>query len=119
AREGGLGVIHRNMLPEEQALEVDKVKRSEHGVITNPFFLHPDNIVQDALDLMARYRISGVPITEGTKLVGILTNRDIRFVTDYQQPIANVMTKENLITAPVGTTLEEAKAILGKYKIEK
>lgn len=119
AREGGLGVIHRNMLPEEQALEVDKVKRSEHGVITNPFFLRPDNIIQDALDLMARYRISGVPITEGKKLVGIITNRDLRFVTDYQQPIANVMTKENLITAPVGTTQEEAKEILGKYKIEK
>jgi len=119
AREGGLGVIHRNMLPEEQALEVDKVKRSEHGVITNPFSLRPDNIIQDALDLMARYRISGVPITEGEKLVGIITNRDLRFVTDYRQSIASVMTKDNLITAPVGTTQEEAKALLGKYKIEK
>lgn len=119
AREGGLGVIHRNMSPEEQALEVDKVKRSEHGVITNPIFLHPDNLIQEALDLMARYRISGVPIVEGEKLVGIITNRDLRFVTDFQQPIKDVMTKENLITAPVGTTQEEAKAILQRYKIEK
>lgn len=119
AREGGMGVIHRNMSPEEQALEVDIVKRSEHGVITNPISLHPDNLIQEALDLMARYRISGIPIVEGKKLVGIITNRDIRFVTDYQQPIKEVMTKENLITAPVGTTLEEAKAILQRHKIEK
>ncbi|NLZ43436.1 MAG: IMP dehydrogenase [Clostridia bacterium] len=119
AREGGLGVIHRNMPPEEQALQVDIVKRSEHGVITNPISLHPDNLIQDALDLMARYRISGIPIVEGKKLVGIITNRDLRFVTDYQQPIKDVMTKENLITAPVGTTLEGAKAILQRYKIEK
>ncbi len=119
AREGGLGVIHRNMSPEEQALEVDIVKRSEHGVITNPISLHPDNLIQEALDLMARYRISGIPIVEGKKLVGIITNRDLRFVTDFQQVIKDVMTKENLITAPVGTTLEEAKAILQRYKIEK
>ncbi|HHU82651.1 MAG TPA: IMP dehydrogenase [Firmicutes bacterium] len=119
AREGGLGVIHRNMSPEEQALEVDIVKRSEHGVITNPISLHPDNLIQEALDLMARYRISGIPIVEGEKLVGIITNRDLRFVTDFQQLIKDVMTKENLITAPVGTTLEEAKAILQRYKIEK
>ena len=119
AREGGLGVIHRNMPPEEQALQVDIVKRSEHGVITNPISLHPDNRIQEALDLMARYRISGIPIVEGKKLVGIITNRDLRFVTDYQQPIKDVMTKENLITAPVGTTLEGAKAILQRYKIEK
>ena len=119
AREGGMGVIHRNMPPEEQALEVDIVKRSEHGVITNPISLHPDNLIQEALDLMARYRISGIPIVEGKKLVGIITNRDLRFVTDFQQLIKDVMTKENLITAPVGTTLEEAKAILQRYKIEK
>lgn len=119
AREGGLGVIHRNMPPEEQALQVDIVKRSEHGVITNPISLHPDNRIQEALDLMARYRISGIPIVEGKKLVGIITNRDLRFVTDYQQPIKDVMTKENLITAPVGTTLEGAKAILQRHKIEK
>ncbi|NLY89695.1 MAG: IMP dehydrogenase [Firmicutes bacterium] len=119
AREGGLGVIHRNMSPEEQALEVDIVKRSELGVITNPISLHPDNLIQEALDLMARYRISGIPIVEGKKLVGIITNRDLRFVTDFQQVIKDVMTKENLITAPVGTTLEEAKAILQRYKIEK
>lgn len=119
AREGGLGIIHKNLTIEEQALQVDKVKRSEHGVITDPFFLAPDNLVSDALELMKRYKISGVPITEGEKLVGILTNRDLRFETDFSRPIKEVMTKDNLITAPVGTTLSEAQKILGKHRIEK
>ncbi|KUO66806.1 MAG: IMP dehydrogenase [Gracilibacter sp. BRH_c7a] len=119
AREGGIGIIHKNMTIEEQALEVDKVKRSEHGVITNPIYLSPDNKIQDALDIMARYRISGVPITVDDKLIGIVTNRDLRFVTETHQPIEEVMTKEKLITAPVGTTLEKAKEILIKHKIEK
>lgn len=119
AREGGIGVIHRNMSVERQALEVDKVKRSEHGVIVDPIFLSPDNLVREAMALMERYRISGVPITENGRLVGIITNRDIRFEVNYDQPIANVMTKENLITAPVGTTLEQAKEIMRQYKIEK
>ncbi|MGE5528888.1 MAG: IMP dehydrogenase [Patescibacteria group bacterium] len=119
AREGGLGVIHKNMTPAEQALEVDKVKRSEHGVITDPIFLSPRHTIADALQLMERYRISGVPITEGGRLVGILTNRDLRFETEYQRPISEVMTKENLVTAPVGTTHEQAKAILQRHKIEK
>ncbi|MDI6631641.1 MAG: IMP dehydrogenase [Thermoanaerobacteraceae bacterium] len=119
AREGGIGVIHKNMTTERQALEVDRVKRSEHGVITDPIFLAPENSVREAMTLMERYRISGVPITENGKLVGIITNRDIRFETDFDQPIANVMTRENLITAPVGTTIEKAKEILRRYKIEK
>ena len=119
AREGGIGVIHKNMTIEEQALEVDKVKRSEHGVITNPIFLGPKNKIQDALEIMARYRISGVPITVEDKLVGIVTNRDLRFVTETDKPIEEVMTKDKLITAPVGTTLEKAKEILIKHKIEK
>ena len=119
AREGGLGIIHKNMSIEEQALQVDKVKRSEHGVITDPFFLAPDNLVKDALALMEKYRISGVPITEGGKLVGILTNRDLRFESNYEQPISNIMTKEGLVTAPVGTSLEQAQQILGKHRIEK
>ncbi|HOB11770.1 MAG TPA: IMP dehydrogenase [Syntrophomonadaceae bacterium] len=119
AREGGIGVIHKNMSIEEQAKMVDRVKRSEHGVITDPFYLSPDNTIQDALDIMEHYRISGVPITEGMKLVGIITNRDIRFETDFSQPIANVMTSENLVTAPVGTTMEQAKEILRRHKIEK
>ena len=119
AREGGLGIIHKNMSIEEQAAQVDKVKRSEHGVITDPFFLSPDHLIQDAENLMARYRISGVPITRDGKLVGILTNRDLRFETDYSKPIREVMTSENLITAPVGTSLEQAKEILAKHRIEK
>ena len=119
AREGGLGIIHKNMTIEEQASQVDKVKRSEHGVITDPFFLSPDNLIQDAEDLMSRYRISGVPITRNGKLVGILTNRDLRFETDYSRKIGEVMTSENLITAPEGTTLEEAKKILAANRIEK
>jgi IMP dehydrogenase len=119
AREGGMGIIHKNMSIEAQAEQIDRVKRSEHGVITDPFFLSPNHSVAEANALMGKYKISGVPITEGTKLVGILTNRDLRFETDYSQPIANVMTKENLITGPVGTTLQDAQKILGKYRIEK
>ena len=119
AREGGLGIIHKNLSIDEQATQVDKVKRSEHGVITDPFFLSPSHSVAEANALMGKYKISGVPITEGTKLVGILTNRDLRFETNYNQPIANVMTKDNLITGPVGTTLEQAQKILGKHRIEK
>lgn len=120
AREGGIGVIHKNMTVEEQASEVDKVKRSESGIIVDPVFLSPQHLVSDALAIMAKYRISGVPITdvEG-KLVGILTNRDLRFEENYAQPIENIMTKENLVTAPVNTTLEEAKRILGQHRIEK
>lgn len=119
AREGGIGIIHKNMTIEEQALEVDKVKRSEHGVITDPIFLHPEDKVQDALNLMARYRISGIPITVGMKFVGILTNRDLRFEKNYERKIIEVMTKNNLVTAPVGTTLEEAKELLSQHRIEK
>ncbi len=119
AREGGLGIIHKNMSIADQAAQVDKVKRSEHGVITDPFFLSPKHLIQDAENLMARYKISGVPICEDGKLVGILTNRDLRFVTDYNRPIHEFMTSENLITAPVGTSLEEAKMILAKHRIEK
>ena len=119
AREGGIGIIHKNMSIEEQASQVDKVKRSEHGVITDPFFLAPENSVREAVALMERYKISGVPITKNGKLVGILTNRDLRFESNYDQPIDNVMTKENLVTAPVGTSLEEAQKILGKHRIEK
>ena len=120
AREGGLGLIHKNMSIDEQASQVDKVKRSEHGVITDPFSLHPENMVTEALELMARYKISGVPIVDDTdRLVGILTNRDLRFETNFNQPINNVMTKENLVTAPVGTTLKQAQEILGKHRIEK
>ena len=119
AREGGLGIIHKNMSIEAQGREVDRVKRSEHGVITDPFFLEPENKVTDALALMQKYKISGVPITKNGKLVGILTNRDLRFETDFEQPIDNVMTKENLVTAPVGTSLSEAQKILGKHRIEK
>ena len=120
AREGGFGVIHKNLGIEEQAGEVDKVKRSDSGIIVDPIYLHPNDSVQDALDLMARYRISGVPIVNGEgRLVGILTNRDLVFEENFDQPIENVMTKENLVTAPVGTTLEEAKRILHKHRIEK
>ena len=119
AREGGLGVIHKNMSVAEQAMQVDKVKRSENGVINDPFFLGPDDLTSDALKLMERYRISGVPITKDGKLVGILTNRDLRFVTEFDVPVTTYMTSQNLITAPVGTTLEEAKQILAKHKVEK
>ena len=119
ARQGGIGIIHKNMSIEEQAEHVDRVKRSENGVIVDPFFLSPDHTISDALALMARYKISGVPVTVNGKLVGLLTNRDLRFVTDYSLKIRDLMTSENLITAPVGTTLEEAKVILCKHKIEK
>lgn len=119
AREGGLGIIHRNMSVDEQAQEVDRVKRSEHGVIIDPFYLSPDKTVEDALNLMARYHISGVPVVSEGRLVGIITNRDIRFEEDYTKLIADVMTKEGLITASVGTSLEEAKKIMARYKIEK
>ncbi|MBM4765447.1 IMP dehydrogenase [Bacillus sp. B15-48] len=122
ARQGGLGIIHKNMTIEQQAEQVDKVKRSESGVITDPFFLSPEHQVFDAEHLMGKYRISGVPIVNNEqeqKLVGILTNRDLRFIQDYSILISDVMTKENLVTAPVGTTLEEAEKLLQRYKIEK
>ncbi len=119
AREGGIGVIHKNMPIDVQADEVDKVKRSENGVILNPFYLAPENTVQEADNLMAKFKISGVPICRDGKLVGILTNRDLRFLTDYNIPISEVMTKENLITAPVGTDLDEAREILKRSKVEK
>jgi len=120
SREGGIGIIHKNMTIDKQADEIDKVKRSQNGVIVNPFFLSPDNIVADADELMGKYRISGVPIVEADgKLCGIITNRDMRFITDFSMRIGDVMTKENLVTAPVGTSLEEAQEILRKYKIEK
>ncbi|MFP4697547.1 MAG: IMP dehydrogenase [Eubacteriales bacterium] len=119
ARQGGIGIIHKNMSIEKQADEVDKVKRSESGVITDPFYLSPDHNLYEANELMAKYRISGVPITVGKKLVGILTNRDLRFETDYDKKIKEVMTSENLITAAEGTTLDEAKEIMGKHRIEK
>ena len=119
AREGGMGVIHKNMSIEEQAHEVDKVKRSEHGIIVDPIYLSPQNSLSDAEELMRKYAISGVPITVDGKLVGIITNRDMRFENELSKPIGEVMTKENLVTAPVGTSLEEAKAILRRHRIEK
>src|SRR5437868_12455838 len=119
AQQGGLGLIHRNLSIEQQAGEVDKVKRSESGMIVDPITMSPDEKIQDALDVMRRYRISGVPITKNKKLVGILTNRDLRFETRFDIPISKVMTKENLITVPVGTTLEEAEKILHKHRVEK
>ena len=121
AREGGVGIIHKNMTIERQADQVDRVKRSENGVIVNPFFLSPDNLVKEADEIMGRFKISGVPICQDGVLVGIITNRDMRFMEgdDFEQPIKNVMTKENLVTAPVGTTLKEAQGILRKHRIEK
>ena len=119
AREGGIGVIHKNMPIEQQVDHVDRVKRSENGVIVDPFFLSPDHRVSDADELMGKYKISGVPIVRDGKLVGILTNRDMRFMSDFSQRIEEVMTKENLITAPVGTTLEQAQEILRQHRIEK
>ena len=119
AREGGIGVVHKNMSIEKQADEVDKVKRSENGVIANPFFLSPEHYAYDAEALMAKFKISGVPICEDGKLVGIITNRDMRFITDLNVKIKKVMTSKNLVTAQVGTTLQEAQVILSKYKIEK
>lgn len=120
AREGGIGIIHKNMTIQEQAAEVDKVKRSENGVITNPFFLSPQHTLSDAEELMSKYKISGVPICDSNGvLVGILTNRDLKFETNYDRLINEVMTSENLVTAPVGTTLKDAEEILRKNKIEK
>ena len=120
ARQGGIGMIHKNMSIEQQAEEVDKVKRSENGVITDPFYLSPYHTLQDANELMAKFRISGVPITDNDgKLVGIITNRDLKFETDFSKKISESMTSENLITAKEGITLEEAKSILAKARKEK
>ncbi|MGM0414584.1 MAG: IMP dehydrogenase [Bacillota bacterium] len=120
AREGGLGIVHKNMSPEDQAAEIDRVKRSESGVIIDPFYLGPEDLIREAEDLMSRFRISGVPIVDkDKKLVGILTNRDLRFIEDYDRPISEVMTSECLVTGPVDTTLEKAKKLLQKHKIEK
>ena len=121
AREGGIGIIHKNMTIERQADQVDRVKRSENGVIVNPFFLSPENLVKEADEIMGRFKISGVPICQDGVLVGIITNRDMRFMegSDFDQPIKNVMTKDNLVTAPVGTTMKEAQEILRKHRIEK
>jgi len=119
AQQGGMGVIHKNLSIERQAEEVDKVKRSESGMIVDPVTIDPDQRIQDALDLMRRYRISGVPVTKNGKLVGILTNRDLRFETRFDLPIKDLMTKDNLITVAVGTTLEEAELILHKHRVEK
>ncbi len=119
ARQGGIGIIHKNMTIEQQAEEVDKVKRSENGVITDPFYLSPEHTLADANELMAKFRISGVPITEGRKLVGIITNRDLKFETDFSKKIKESMTSEGLVTAKEGITLEEAKAILAKARKEK
>jgi IMP dehydrogenase len=119
AREGGIGIIHRNMPIERQAEEVDRVKRSESGMIVDPVTMEPEQKIFEALEVMKRFRISGVPITRNGRLVGILTNRDLRFEMNHDQPIENVMTKENLVTVPVGTTLEEAEKILHQHRIEK
>lgn len=120
AREGGIGIIHKNMTIEQQCDQVERVKRSENGVITNPFFLHPENYVYEADELMGKYKISGVPICDNDGvLVGIITNRDLRFMDDFSVPIDGVMTKTNLITVPVGTTLEQAREILRHHKVEK
>lgn len=119
ARQGGIGIIHKNMTIEQQAENVDKVKRSENGVIIDPFYLTEKHLLGDAMELMKKFKISGVPIVRGRKLVGIITNRDLRFETDPTRPIPEVMTKDNLVTAPIGTTLQEAEAILKKHKIEK
>lgn len=119
AREGGVGIIHKNMTPAEQALEVDQVKKSESGMIVDPITMHPEQKIYEALELMKKYRISGVPITKDGHLVGILTNRDLRFETQLEQPISAVMTKENLVTVPPGTTLDEAKYHLHRHRIEK
>src|SRR5579872_996062 len=119
AQQGGLGIIHRNLTIEQQANEVDKVKRSESGMIVDPVTMSADDKVSDALEVMRRYKISGVPVTKNKKLVGILTNRDLRFETRFDVPISKVMTKENLITVPVGTTLQEAEKILHEHRVEK
>src|SRR6476660_559627 len=119
AQQGGIGIVHRNMSIARQAEEVDRVKRSESGMIVDPVTIDPEHKISDALEVMKRYRISGVPVTKNGKLVGILTNRDLRFETRYDLPVASVMTKENLITVGVGTTLEEAEAILHTHRVEK
>ena len=119
AQLGGIGIVHRNLSIEAQAGEIDKVKRSESGMIVDPVTIDPDHMISDALEVMRRYKISGVPVTRGKRLVGILTNRDLRFETRSDIPIGDVMTKENLITVPVGTTLEEAELILHKHRVEK
>src|SRR5258707_4985440 len=119
AQQGGVGIIHRNMTIEKQSEEVDRVKRSERGMIVDPVTIDPEHKISDALEVMKRYRISGVPVTKNGKLVGILTNRDLRFETRYDLPVESVMTKENLITVGVGTTLEEAEAILHTHRVEK
>lgn len=119
AREGGIGIIHKNLSPEEQAAEIDRVKRSESGMILDPITLTPDRPISEALKVMKHYKISGIPIVKGKKLVGIITNRDLRFEEDLTRPISQLMRRENLITAPVGTTLDEAKRILQKHRIEK
>ena len=114
AREGGIGILHKNCTIEQQADQVDRVKRSESGMIMNPFTLAPDRKISEAMELMKRYRISGIPIVDGKKLVGILTNRDLRFETDMNQNVKSLMTKDNLVTVPVGTSLDEAEKILQK-----
>src|SRR5213082_1737340 len=119
AQQGGIGIIHKNMPIDKQSAEVDKVKRSESGMIVDPITMSPNDKIEDAVKLMAHYKISGVPITENGRLVGILTNRDLRFETRFHLPIREVMTKENLVTVPVGTTLEEAQRLLHTHRIEK
>src|SRR3954470_23267684 len=119
AQQGGMGIIHRNMAIDRQAEEVDRVKRSESGMIVDPVTIEPERKISEALEVMSRYRISGIPVTSNGKLVGILTNRDLRFETRYELPISEVMTKDELITVPVGTTLEEAQKILHKHRVEK
>ena len=118
AQQGGIGIVHRNLTIADQAGEIDKVKRSESGMIVDPVTIGPDQMIADALEVMRRYKISGVPVTRGKKLVGILTNRDLRFETRTDIPIGDVMTKEHLITVPVGTTLEEAEQILHEHRVE-
>ena len=119
ARQGGIGFIHRNMTIDRQAEEVDRVKRSESGMIVDPVTIAPELSVRQALDIMNKYKVSGLPVTRGARLVGILTNRDLRFERNLDQPVSSVMTKENLVTVPVGTTLEEAEKILQRHRIEK
>ncbi|HEU4429178.1 MAG TPA: IMP dehydrogenase, partial [Myxococcota bacterium] len=119
AQHGGIGIIHRNLSAQAQAAEVDKVKRSESGMIVDPITLPPDRTIRDAMEVMAQHRISGVPITQGGKAVGILTNRDLRFVKDATRPISSVMTKDGLVTVPPGTTRERAKELLHEHRIEK
>src|ERR1700682_3950701 len=119
ARQGGIGIIHRNMPVDRQGEEVDRVKRSESGMIVDPVTISPDITLRQALEIMTKYRISGLPVTRGTRLTGILTNRDLRFEKNHSQLVGSVMTKENLVTVPIGTTLEEAERILQKHRIEK